>query len=47
MEPVTLAALKTFLRRLGERYPNPAEFYLLGGSALLGPLVQNCYLFSS
>jgi hypothetical protein len=34
MEPVTSEALKTFLQRLGERYPNPAEFYLLGGSAL-------------
>jgi hypothetical protein len=34
MEPVTSAALKTFLQRLGELYPNPAEFYLLGGSAL-------------
>jgi hypothetical protein len=34
MEPVTSEALKIFLQRLGERYPNPAEFYLLGGSAL-------------
>jgi len=34
MEPVTSLALRTFLQRLGERYPNPAEFYLLGGSAL-------------
>lgn len=34
MEPVTSIALKTFLQRLGDRYPNPAEFYLLGGSAL-------------
>ena len=34
MEPVTSIMLKTFLQRLGERYPNPAEIYLLGGSAL-------------
>jgi hypothetical protein len=34
MEPVTSVALETFLQRLGERFPNPAEFYLLGGSAL-------------
>ena len=34
MEPVTAANLKTFLRHLSERYPGPAIFYLLGGSAL-------------
>ena len=34
MEPVTLATLQTFLRRLGERYPGAGDFYLLGGSAL-------------
>ena len=34
MEPVTTIALKIFLQRLGELYPKPAEFYLLGGSAL-------------
>jgi len=34
MEPVTTVTLKAFLRRLGERYPDPATFYLLGGSAL-------------
>jgi len=34
MEPVTEKNLKAFLRRLSERYPGPATFYLLGGSAL-------------
>ena len=34
MEPVTAANLRAFLRRLGERYPQPARLYLLGGSAL-------------
>jgi hypothetical protein len=34
MEPVTKSALMIFLQRLGERYPRPGEFYLLGGSAL-------------
>lgn len=34
MEPVTAANLKSFLQRLGERYPGPATIYLLGGSAL-------------
>ena len=34
MEPVTLDALQTFLRCLGERYPGAGDFYLLGGSAL-------------
>jgi len=34
MEVITSVALKAFLQRLGENYPYPAEFYLLGGSAL-------------
>ena len=34
MEPVTLVALQNFLQRLGERFPQPATIYLLGGSAL-------------
>jgi hypothetical protein len=34
MEPVTSLALKSFLRKLGERIPHPATLYLLGGSAL-------------
>ncbi len=34
MEPVTSLALQHFLQRLGVLYPDPAEFYLLGGSAL-------------
>ena len=34
MEPITIVILKTFLQRLGERYPGPATLYLLGGSAL-------------
>jgi hypothetical protein len=34
MESVTAANLKSFLQRLGERYPGPATVYLLGGSAL-------------
>ena len=34
MEPVTAVNLKSFLQRLGERYPGPATVYLLGGSAL-------------
>jgi hypothetical protein len=34
MESVTAANLKSFLQRLGERYPGPATIYLLGGSAL-------------
>jgi hypothetical protein len=35
MEPVTPHTLTEFLTRLGERYSNPANLYLLGGSALL------------
>jgi hypothetical protein len=35
MEPVTPETLTIFLARLGERYPNQATLYLLGGSALL------------
>ncbi len=34
MEPVTLATLETFLRRLGERFTGAGDLYLLGGSAL-------------
>ncbi len=34
MEPVTLATLQTFLRRLGERFMGAGDLYLLGGSAL-------------
>ena len=34
MESVTATNLKSFLKRLGERYPGPATIYLLGGSAL-------------
>jgi len=34
MEPVTSVNLRAFLQRLGERYPDPATIYLLGGSAL-------------
>jgi hypothetical protein len=34
MEPVTSIALQKFLKKLGERFPYPAKFYLLGGSAL-------------
>ncbi len=34
MEPVTLATLQTFLRRLGERFTGAGDLYLLGGSAL-------------
>jgi hypothetical protein len=34
MEPVTSIIIRNFLQRLGEVYPDPAEFYLLGGSAL-------------
>jgi len=34
MEPVTAVNLKSFLQRLGERYPGVATIYLLGGSAL-------------
>jgi len=35
MEPVTPHTLNEFLKRLGERYSNPTNLYLLGGSALL------------
>lgn len=34
MEPITSDMLKLFFQRLGEQYPERAEFYLLGGSAL-------------
>jgi hypothetical protein len=34
MEPVTSIALQQFLKRLGEQFPHPAKFFLLGGSAL-------------
>lgn len=34
MEPVTVVNLRSFLQRLGERYPGSATIYLLGGSAL-------------
>ena len=34
MEPVTLATLLEFLRRLGERFGGQGDLYLLGGSAL-------------
>ena len=34
MEPVTAVNLRSFMQRLGERYPGPATIYLLGGSAL-------------
>ncbi len=34
MEPITAANLRLFLQRLGERYQDPAEIYLLGGGAL-------------
>jgi hypothetical protein len=34
MEPVTSAALETFLQRLGERIQQPVKLFLLGGSAL-------------
>ena len=34
MEPVTSIALQQFLKKLGEQFPHPAKFYLLGGSAL-------------
>jgi hypothetical protein len=34
MEPITLTALQTFLRRLGERFTGAGDLYLLGGSAL-------------
>ena len=34
MEPVTAAALRSFLKRLGERYGGSAELYFLGGGAL-------------
>jgi hypothetical protein len=34
MEPVTVATLQEFLRRLGERFGGQGDFYLLGGSAL-------------
>ena len=34
MEPVTAVNLRSFLQRLGERYPGTATIYLLGGSAL-------------
>ena len=34
MEPVTLATLQTFLRRLGESFTGTGRLYLLGGSAL-------------
>jgi hypothetical protein len=34
LEPVTLNALQSFLRRLGERYADAGALYLLGGSAL-------------
>jgi hypothetical protein len=34
MESITSVALQKFLHRLGETYPSPGEFYLLGGSAL-------------
>jgi hypothetical protein len=34
MEPVTSITLTDFLKQLGERYTEPAAFYLLGGSAL-------------
>lgn len=35
MEPITAEIITDFLNRLGERFPNPATLYLLGGSALL------------
>jgi hypothetical protein len=34
VEPVTSDRLKLFFHRLSEDYPEQAEFYLLGGSAL-------------
>ena len=34
MEPVTTIVLQQFLKKLGEQFPHPAKFYLLGGSAL-------------
>ena len=34
MEPVTSAALESFLQTLGKRISKPATLYLLGGSAL-------------
>jgi hypothetical protein len=34
MEPVTLATLQEFLRRLGERFGGQGDLYLLGGCAL-------------
>ncbi len=34
MEPVTSIVLQLFLQKLGEQFPHPAKFYLLGGSAL-------------
>jgi len=34
MESITILALQQFLQRLGAGCPEPAEFYLLGGSAL-------------
>jgi hypothetical protein len=34
VEPVTVATLQAFLRRLGERFDGQADLYLLGGCAL-------------
>ncbi len=34
MEAVTLERLRSFLERLGERYPGQGTLYLLGGCAL-------------
>jgi hypothetical protein len=34
MEPVTSIVLQQFLKKLGEQFPHPIKFYLLGGSAL-------------
>jgi hypothetical protein len=34
MEPVTVATLREFLRRLGERFGGQGDLYLMGGSAL-------------
>ena len=34
MESITSQALRHFFERLGESLPAPADFYLLGGSAL-------------
>lgn len=35
MEPITTEILVEFLNRLGQRFPDQATLYLLGGSALL------------